>query len=252
MTQFGPEYSKIHTVWKRDTRGVVIPGEWAIPEFEYLANNLFNWTEKINGTNGRLHWNGKIVTVNGRTNDALLPATLYEALRPLTSDTERWGRMFPSDDADVTICGEFYGAGIAHGSGKYRPDIAMIVFDVLVHDPKDGIDWWLQRPAIENVAAGLELDVVPVIGQHTLREAWELIKSGTLKSAWENVPIEGIVGKPAIEFKTRKGERLIAKLKTADWTRFLQVQEDAEKALLREADKAARKLAYEDRRRHDA
>jgi len=33
------EYHKIQTVFKRDDKGKIIPGDWTLPEFEYLSMN---------------------------------------------------------------------------------------------------------------------------------------------------------------------------------------------------------------------
>lgn len=37
----GNEYHKIDTVWKRDTKGRVMPGEYSCPEFGYLKHKDF-------------------------------------------------------------------------------------------------------------------------------------------------------------------------------------------------------------------
>jgi hypothetical protein len=239
---FGPEYMKINTMWKREPRtGLVIPGEFALPEFEYLAGLLWHWTEKVNGMNLRLHWDGSSVTVGGRTDDAMLPAMLYQALSPLVTDTGRWRAAFPWEPVDVTVCGEAYGAGI-HGGGKYRPDQGMTVFDVRVGD------WWLRPDDIADVAAKLDLEPVPFVGSYSLWDAWNLITGGhhhrgtdigkPLASAWPGVPVEGIVGTPEVELRGRGGERLITKIKVADYLQLMrakmetgrQAQEPAEKA----------------------
>jgi hypothetical protein len=225
---FGPEYTKIETLWKRAPRsGLVIPGEFSLPEFEYLAELSWRWTEKINGMNMRLRWDGSSVTVGGRTDGALLPATLCQALVPLTSDIGRWHTAFPWEAADVTVCCEGYGAGI-HGGGKYRPDQAVIVFDVRVDE------WWLRRDDIEDVAANLGLDVVPSVGTFSLYDAWALIAGGhpsgeSFTSAWPGVLIEGIVGKPEVELRTRDGSRLITKIKTADYVQLERAKMEAGK-----------------------
>ena len=59
---FGPEYPKIQTLFKRDDRNVIIEGDWSVPEFAYLADKPWRWTEKVDGTNIRLHWDGRKVT----------------------------------------------------------------------------------------------------------------------------------------------------------------------------------------------
>ena len=206
---FGPEYVKIHTAFKRDDRKVIIPGDWTLPEFAYLADNPWRWTEKIDGTNIRLRWNGIKLTIGGRTDTAQVPARLVAALSPL-SDPGLWRSVFPDAD-DVTVYGEGYGAKIQSG-GMYRPDQALIVFDVRIGG------WWLMDDAVADVAGKLGLEVVPpVLPGVSLADAWEVIKAGTLRSRWEGARIEGIVGRPAVDLFTRKGERIIVKLKARDW-----------------------------------
>ena len=48
------EYHKIQTVFKRDIQSkgkTLIEGQWTLPEFEYLASNIWAFTEKVDGTN---------------------------------------------------------------------------------------------------------------------------------------------------------------------------------------------------------
>jgi RNA ligase len=211
---FGPEYTKIHTAFKRDERGVIIPGDWSLPEFRYLADKPWLWTEKVDGTNIRLHWDGSQVTIGGRTDNAQVPATLVAALRPLT-DPDLWHKAFP-ESGDVTVYGEGYGAKIQSG-GMYRQDQAVIVFDVLAGR------WWLQDEDVADVAGKLGLDVVPPAGYGegwSLERAWRAIRDGELKSAWEGARIEGLVGRPAVDLFSRKGDRVITKLKLKDWADY--------------------------------
>ena len=209
---FGPEYTKIQTAFKRDERKVIIPGEWTLPEFGYLQDRDWIWTEKVDGTNIRLHWNGSKLTIGGRTDNAQVPASLVAKLGPL-SDPGLWHSIFPDAD-DVTVYGEGYGAKIQSG-GMYRPDQALVVFDVLVGR------WWLTDENIADVAGKLGLDVVPMVTVATLNQAWARItKPGDLSSRWPGARIEGLVGRPAVPLFTRKGDRLIVKMKVKDWADY--------------------------------
>jgi hypothetical protein len=205
---FGPEYTKINTAFMRDQQTVIVPGEWALPEFGYLADVPWRWYEKVDGTNIRLHWNGSRVTVGGRTDDAMIPATLVAQLGQLT-DPAMWRSVFPDAD-DVTVYGEGYGRGIRSG-GQYRRDMAFIVFDVLVGR------WWLSPENVADVADKFGLDVVPLVGQFTLNEAWKAITNNSLTSQWDGAQIEGLVGRPLVDLINRKGDRIIVKMKAADW-----------------------------------
>jgi hypothetical protein len=208
---FGPEYTKINTAFKRDERNVIIPGDWSLPEFAYLADNDWTWTEKVDGTNIRLHWNGSRLTIGGRTDNAQVPSALVARLAPL-SDPGTWKGIFPEAD-DVTVYGEGYGARIQSG-GMYRPDQALIVFDVRVGS------WWLTDESIADIAGKLGLETVPPYGTLTLNEAWRAITENRVTSHWQDARAEGLVGRPAAPLFTRRGDRLIVKLKGKDWADY--------------------------------
>ena len=74
----------------------------------------------------------------------------------------------------------------------------------------------LQRVDVEDVAAKLGIDVVPIIGEGTLHDAVTRAKAG-IRSAWGDFQAEGIVARPKTELKTRSGHRLIAKIKCRDF-----------------------------------
>jgi hypothetical protein len=208
---FGPEYTKIQTAFKRDERNVIIPGEWTLPEFRYLADKDWRWTEKVDGTNIRLHWNGSEVTVGGRTDNAQVPAVLMANLAPVL-DPALWKSAFP-DAADVTVYGEGYGAKIQSG-GMYRQDQALILFDVMVGR------WWLLDEDVADVAGKLGLETVPAVGEFSLEQAWHHITCGAVLSRWQGARIEGLVGRPAVDLFNRKGERIIVKMKAKDWADY--------------------------------
>jgi hypothetical protein len=210
---FGPEYLKINTIFKRDSSNgnVIVPGDWAMSEFGYLQDCAWDWTEKVDGMNLRLHWDGSKVTVGGRSDDSQVPARLLAALAPYL-EAGTWVAAFPDAD-DVTVYGEGYGAGIQKGA-VYRPDQTVIVFDVKVGP------WWLSREDVADVAGKLGLDVVPTFGRHTLTAAWDGLKAGELTSHWTGAPIEGLVGRPAVDLFNRKGERVMAKMKVRDWAQY--------------------------------
>ena len=84
------EYNKIETVFNRDTQGTkkLIEGSYRNKTVEYLSNNLWYWTEKIDGTNIRVHWDGHKVEFAGRTDKAKIPDHLYKRLDELFGGNE--------------------------------------------------------------------------------------------------------------------------------------------------------------------
>lgn len=208
------EYHKIQTIFKRDLsqkRKPLIEGDWTQPEFQFLANNTWQFTEKVNGTNIRVMFDGKASTFGGRTDAAQIPAKLFVRLNerffPLK---DRLVKVF-GDESGVVLYGEGYGAGIQRGGGDYRSDQDFVLFDVRVGD------WWLQRHDVEDVAQKLGLDVVPVIGEGTLYDAISMVKSDRFTSCWGNFEAEGIVARPKTELFTRGGTRIITKIKCRDF-----------------------------------
>ena len=66
------EYHKIETLYERDIEGTkqLIEGKFRNPTVEYLRNLHWQWTEKVDGTNVRVFWDGHAVTFGGRTDKA--------------------------------------------------------------------------------------------------------------------------------------------------------------------------------------
>lgn len=206
------EYHKIQTLYKRDMsskRKTLLEGQWTLPEFEYLADNLWTFTEKVDGTNIRVVFEGGGVTFGGRSNEAQIPAQLVARLNehflPLL---QRLGEVFT--DGAAVLYGEGYGAKIQKIGSHYRADQDFVLFDVRVGP------WWLQRADVEDVAQKLGLDVVPVIGEGTLHDAVAWARTG-IRSTWGDFAAEGIVARPKVELMTRGGQRLIAKIKSRDF-----------------------------------
>ena len=243
---FGPEYPKINTIFNRTGRGIIIPDEYSTLEIEYLANSPWNWTEKVDGTNIRLYWNGGHVTVGGRTNGesgSQLEAGLVDYIYNIAGVADRatWQKAFPDCD-DVTLYGEGFGRGIRSG-GQYLDHIEFILFDVRIGE------WWLRDDDIRDVAEKMDCQVVPKWGTMSVVEAWEVTKSGVMKSHWPGAQIEGLVGRPAVDFYSRKGERVVAKTKVRDWADYQKEQAkllaDADLEAKRAEKKAAGKARYE-------
>ena len=89
----------------------------------------------------------------------------------------------------------------------------LIVFDVLV-----GGKWWLSWENVCDVASKLGLDTVPFVGEMSLEDATELVRTGfSSRLNGGQMRAEGLVGRPAETLFDKKGARLITKLKTKDF-----------------------------------
>lgn len=77
------EYHKIQTVYKRNPETkfkTLLEGDFSLPEFEYLRDNAWVFTEKVDGTNIRVMFDGKNITFGGKTDGAQIPSFLITAL----------------------------------------------------------------------------------------------------------------------------------------------------------------------------
>jgi ATP-dependent RNA circularization protein (DNA/RNA ligase family) len=208
------KYPKIQTVYKRDpsTRyRTLLEGRFALPEFEYLADLEWVWTEKIDGTNVRIIWSPEDdppLSFKGRTDKAQFPTFLYDRLQQMFSvDTFR--ELYP--DVPMVLYGEGYGARIQKGGGNYIPDgVSFLLFDVMIGG------FWLERENVEDIAAHLGIDVVPIVGLGPLHEAIQVTRDGFQSHIGSQVA-EGLVMRPSVELQTRRGQRIITKVKHKDF-----------------------------------
>lgn len=206
------KYPKIQTIYKRDmeNKGRIMQAEWSCPEFQYLRDNVWIFTEKVDGTNIRVKWTRGVGRIfGGRPDNAQIPAFLIEKLEELFFLQKLDNAITKADK--LCLYGEGYGAKIQKGGGKYISDgVDFVLFDVLVDD------WWLSRIDVEDVAAKLNLKIIPVIGAGTLDQAAQKAKEG-FTSYWGDFIAEGIVMKPEVELQTRAGNRIISKIKHKDF-----------------------------------
>lgn len=206
------EYHKIETLFERDINGTkkLIDGAFRNEAVRYLANNDWFFTEKIDGTNIRIHWDGHKVEFAGRTDRAQIPKPLMEYLTNTFSSMEA-EEMFEQKfgETEVILFGEGYGPGIQKG-GAYRNDVSFILFDVLIGDT------WLKRDSVEDIATAFGIDIVPIVFVGDIKEAVDFVKTKP-KSTIGTANMEGLVGRPVVEMKDRLGKRVIVKIKVCDF-----------------------------------
>jgi hypothetical protein len=206
------EYHKIDTIFKRDlTRKdkPILVGQWSTPEFEYLKDNIWVWTEKVDGTNIRIIWDGAKVEYKGKTDNAQLPAELFSKLNQILP-AEKVSTILDDPTKPFTLYGEGYGRKIQKGHGYIPDGVGFILFDTYIEG------WWLLRDALERIAERAGIPIVPIVGEGTLLGAVTIVRQG-FKSVLREEPPEGIVLKPKVEFFTRMGRRMITKLKIVDF-----------------------------------
>jgi hypothetical protein len=206
------EYHKIEGLYARDMEGTkqLIEGVFRNPAVEFLKDNTWQFTEKIDGTNISVCWDGHAVTFNGRTEKAQIPAHLVNFLTA-TFGTSEAEQIFEEKfgETPVILFGEGYGPKIQSG-GAYRPDVSFILFDVLISGN------WQPRSSVEDIAKAFGIDVVPIIFEGTIQEGVDFVKTKP-KSTIGTANMEGLVGRPKIEMRDRCGKRVIVKIKVADF-----------------------------------
>lgn len=209
------EYTKIETVFERDTEGTkkLIEGKFRNETVEFLKDNRWIGTEKIDGTNIGIVWDGHKVSYQGRTERAQIPAYLMNKLIEMFGSTvneelfeQKFGEM------QVILFGEGYGAKIQKGGGNYRSDVSFILFDIYL--PEQNL--WMKRDAVEDIAKTFGIDVVPIVYEGNIAGAVEFVKRKP-KSTIGVADMEGIVCKPAVDMLDRMGRRLIVKIKVKDF-----------------------------------
>jgi hypothetical protein len=206
------EYIKIETLFNRREDGSkkLIEGDFRNETVEFLKDLPWQFSEKIDGTNIQIRWDGHKVWYGGRTERASIPSHLMNKLIELfgSSDTEQ---LFEQKfgEAEVILYGEGYGAKIQRGE-SYRKDVSFILFDVLIGNI------WLKRESVEDIARAFGIDVVPIVLIGTLQDAVDFVKTHP-KSTMGTADMEGIVGRPTVELKDRMGKRLIVKVKVKDF-----------------------------------
>lgn len=205
------EYNKIDAIFKRDENTKKTIEQYRNETIESLKNITWQFTEKVDGTNIRVHWDGHKVEFGGRTDNAQIPVPLMNRLVELfggEANEELFEQKF--GETDVIIFGEGYGPKIQNG-GLYRDDVDFIVFDVLINGN------YLSRENVEDIANYFKLDIVPVLFEGKLEDGVEYVKTHRESIVAKNgAEIEGLVARPKIELRDRIGKRIITKIKWCD------------------------------------
>ena len=253
-------YQKINTIFKRDANNVIMPyDEFALPELEWMRNCKFDAEEKVDGMNTRIEVTREFITSDignnigikwnvaykGKTDNAQIPKMLYAYLTTeLTEDKvlnalglskemyvtdelmqeKTWSvlntqfNVYELDETKIpkryTLYGEGFGAGIQSG-GYYRKDNSFIGFDVKVDN------MYLLRENRDEIFNKLGVDIVPFVGKFTIDEAIEYVKKGFNSNIAEETHLaEGLVLRTPIGLQSRRGERIIFKVKTCDFQKY--------------------------------
>lgn len=205
------EYEKIETIFVRDENTKKLNENiYRNETVEFLKNIDWEFTEKIDGTNIRIYWDGHKVSYYGRTEKAQIPSKLMNRLIELFGgniNEEMFEQKF--GETPVMLIGEGYGAKIQNG-GNYREDNEFILFDVCINGN------YQPRSAVKEIADYFNLEIVPTIMIGKLQEGIDYVKTKP-KSKIGTADSEGLVARPVIELRDRRGNRIIVKIKVRDF-----------------------------------
>lgn len=206
------EYEKIETIFVRDEKTKKLNESiYRNETVKFLKDIDWEFTEKIDGTNIRIVWDGHKVSYYGRTDKAQIPSQLMNRLIELFGgdvNEEMFEQKF--GEKNVMLIGEGYGAKIQNGS-SYREDNDFILFDVLINDN------YLSRENVKSIANYFNIDVVPTIMVGKLEDGINWVKTKP-KSKIGTANSEGLVARPLVELKDRTGNRIILKIKVRDFS----------------------------------
>lgn len=167
------EYEKIETLYVRDDKTKkLVEGKFRNETVELLKDIDWEFTEKIDGTNIRIYWDGHKVSYYGRTDKAQIPSQLMNRLIELFGgdiNEEMFEQKF--GDMPVMLIGEGYGAKIQKGGGDYRADNDFILFDVCINGN------YQPRESVKELANYFNIDVVPTIMIGKLQDGVDYVKS---------------------------------------------------------------------------
>lgn len=203
------EYQKIETVFERDpTNKKLIYGKYRNETVEYLKNNTWWITEKIDGTNIRVVWDGHKFSFYGRTEKAVIQPPLLEKLNEMFNYEQEqvFEQMF--GEKEVIIFGEGIGEKIQ--CGLYGKEYRLLVFDIMINNK------YLELSQAFEIAKELGLETVPTIYEgHTLIDAIDLVQDYATNIKLGQ--IEGVVARPIFTLYDNNFDRVLVKIKVRDF-----------------------------------
>lgn len=208
-------YPKIRSVYWRDMDGEakIIQGKYSKDYFEYLANLEWVGTEKLDGMNVGLVWDGHSISFQGRTEQTNFSKPQIEWLNETFNNHEVEEILEQQfGETPAVFYGELVGKGIQAYGAKYHPNsYRYVVFDIQAN----GV--WYNRGAVEYFARAIGAEVTPVLIRGTLPDLVKFVRQKPADTmAYGLLQSEGLVARPKIELQDNKGERIITKIKVGD------------------------------------
>ncbi|MCW0953264.1 RNA ligase family protein [Weissella ceti] len=203
-------YPKFYGPYIRNKETKKLDKELPRPELLPYMNDTTKWwvSEKMDGTNTRIIWDGYKLEVKGRTGGSQLQGYQTELLGDLTQNGNyKFDETF--GEKRVIIYGETFGGKIQGNPHNAEPQFQ--IFDINI----DGV--WLMYDDVKLISEQLGLRYV----EHELLPNWRAVLERfeqTGRQRQDNgAYYEGLVAVPEHMPLTRTGERVITKVKMADF-----------------------------------
>lgn len=204
------EYQKIETLYRFDNVSKKYTHEFYNPIINYLKDCSWIVSEKIDGTNIRVHWDGHRVEWSGRTDASQLPKEVESLLQETFGESEI---IFEQNfgEKEVFLFMECYGGKIQGGlyGGKER----LIGFDVMIGDT------YLDKMIIKDIFDKFGVETVEFRVVPNLQVAIDYVMNYAEPSEHcddKYNEIEGLVCVPAVRLYDHQGKRIIVKIKKKD------------------------------------
>lgn len=206
------EYQKIPNFYKFDNETKSFITEIYDPYVDYLKDLTWIVSEKVDGTNIRVHYDGHTVEWSGRTDKSNLPKEVEELLKNTFGDSEIiFEQLF--GDKDVVLFMECYGGKIQ--GGLYGGEERLIGFDVMVNG------FYLDKTVIAEIFGKFGVKCVNFWEVHGLNNVVNSLALSHGSPEQYISPlcckgttiIEGFVCVPKLRIYDNQGNRIIVKIK---------------------------------------
>jgi len=211
-------YQKIPTLYKRDPKTGKVKEEYSAPLYKYLEGLEWVFTEKIDGTNLRIYWDGYNLKFLGRTDDTNWAEAQIEYLNT-TFNHEGFKGLIEEKfgSKPLVLFGELFGAvgncRIMDYGSHYNPNgYGVRFFDVKIAGK------YLAYTNARGFITDLGQEFVPEVFRGDLSEGKiQLLKLPSTSVGKPHLIVEGFVAQPLMQIYNEKKERVIVKTRIEDF-----------------------------------
>ena len=203
------EYQKIETLYKFDSSKRKFVREFYNPLVEYLAPLTWFATEKIDGTNTRIQWDGHKFNFSGRTDQSVLPNEVIALLNERFDHGMEVAFEQKFGNKEVILFMESFGGKIQNGVYSIKQE-RLIGFDIMVGDI------YLDRLVAFDIFKAFGFETVNYQLFANLQSAIDFVSSKPRSYIDGNATIEGLVVLPEKRIYDHMGNRIIVKIKVKD------------------------------------